>query len=190
MPRRTWLRRQRRFSERLAGTPMRLVVSLRRPGLEQENDSKPPPIDRSVPVAAVSIMSTSLVFIGPILILIRTLRLSMRNLPWGFDTTMLCLGDGISKNVTWIQLWRKMTAVQACRESGHVWKNQLDCRANLWAASGQFREAEIPPFTVAAILRSRLTLRCIFRHINEIVGSGSQIPTLAVKRFTSSVGRK
>ena len=41
--------------------------------------------------------STRIVFIGPTLILIRTLRLSMRNLPWGFDTTMR-LGDGISKN--------------------------------------------------------------------------------------------
>ena len=37
-----------------------------------------------------------IVFIGPTLILIRTLRLSMRNFPWEFDTTMR-LGDGISK---------------------------------------------------------------------------------------------
>jgi hypothetical protein len=35
--------------------------------------------------------------------------LSMHNLPLGFDTT-ICLGDGISKNVTWIQLCRRMTA--------------------------------------------------------------------------------
>ena len=189
MPRKTWLRRQRRFSERLAGTPMRLVVSLRRPGLAHESDIKPPPIDRSVPVAAVTIMSTSLVVIGPTLILIRILRLSMRNLQRGFDTTMR-LGDGISKNVTWIPLWQSMTAVQACRENGPVWKSLLDCRVNLWAASGQFRAAENPPYTVAANLRSGLTTSCISRGINEIVGSGSQIPTLAVKSFTSSVGRK
>jgi hypothetical protein len=103
-------------------------------------------------------MSTRIVFIGPILILIRTLRLSMRNLPWGFDTTIL-LGDGISKSVTWIQLWRRMTVVQACSESGPGWTSLLDFRANLWAASGQYRAAEIPPYTVAAILRSALTLQ-------------------------------
>ena len=40
--------------------------------------------------------SARIVFIGPTLILIRTLRLSMRNFPWEFDTTMR-LGDGISK---------------------------------------------------------------------------------------------
>jgi hypothetical protein len=83
-----------------------------------------------------------------------------------------------------------MTAVQACRESGPVWKNLLDCRANLWAASDQFRTAEIPPFTVAAILPSGLTLRCINRHINGVVGLGSLTLTLAVKRFTSGVARK
>ena len=37
--------------------------------------------------------SARIVFIGPTLILIRTLRLSMRNFPWEFDTTMR-LGDG------------------------------------------------------------------------------------------------
>jgi hypothetical protein len=80
-------------------------------------DIRPPRISRSAPVAEVSIMSTRIVIIGPILILIRTLRLSMRNLPWGFDTTIR-LGDGISKSVTWIQLWRRMTAGQACNENG------------------------------------------------------------------------
>ena len=39
--------------------------------------------------------SARIVFIGPTLILIRTLRLSMRNFPWEFDTTMrLNWGDG------------------------------------------------------------------------------------------------
>ena len=142
MPRKTWLQRQRRLSERPAGTPTRLVVNLRRPELAQGRDIRPPRISRSAPVAASSIMSTRIVFIGPILILIRTLRLSMRNLPWGFDTTIR-LGDGISKNVTWIQLCRRMTAVQACNESGPGWTILLDFRADLWAASGQYRAAEI-----------------------------------------------
>jgi hypothetical protein len=66
----------------------------------------------------------------------------------------------------------------------------LVCRTNLWAASGRYRAAEIPPNTVAAIPRSELTLPCISRHINEIVGSMSQIRTLALKSFTSSVGRQ
>jgi hypothetical protein len=73
-------------------------------------DSRPPPI--SPPIAAFSIMSTRIDFIGHTLILIRTLRLSMRDLLWGFDTTIR-LGDGISKNVTWIQLCRRMTEVEA-----------------------------------------------------------------------------
>ena len=66
----------------------------------------------------------------------------------------------------------------------------LDCQADLSAASGRYRAAEIPPFTVAAILRSERTLPCISRHINAIVGSLSQIRTLAVKSFTSSLGRR
>ena len=86
--------------------------------------------------------STRIVFIGPTLILIRTLRLSMRNLPWGFDTTMR-LGDGISTNVTWIHLCRRRTEVQACNESGRGWSILLDFRANLWAASDLYRAAEI-----------------------------------------------
>jgi hypothetical protein len=113
----------------------------------------------------------------------------MRNFPWGFDTTVR-LGDGISKRVTWIPLYRDMTAGQACNESGLGRRILLDCRADLWAASGRYRAAEIPPYTVAAILRSERTLLCISRHINEIVGSVSQIQTLAVKSFTSSVGRQ
>ncbi len=128
-------------------------------------------------------------FIGPILTSIRTLRLSMRNLPWGFDTTVR-LGDGISKSVTWIQLCPEMTAAQACNESDPGRTSLLDCRADLWAASGRYRAAEIPPYTVAAILRSERTLPCMSRHTNEIVGSASQIQTLAVKSFTSSVGRQ
>jgi hypothetical protein len=186
MPRKTWLRRQRRFSERLAGKPMRLVVSLRRPGLAQGSDIRPPPIDRSVPVAAVSIMSTNLVFIGPTLISIRTLRLSMRNLPWGFDTTMR-LGDGISKNVTWIPLWRRMIAVQACRESGPVWKSLLDCRAKLWAASGQFRAPRSLPSGESSVRVDTALYISAHQRDRRI---GSQIPTLAVKSFTRSVVRK
>ena len=189
MPRKTWLQRQTRRYGKHAGTPTRLVVKLQRPGLPPGRDIKPPRISRSAPVAAVSIMSTKIVVIGPILISIRTLQLSMRNLPWGFDTTIR-LGDGISKSVTWIQLWRRMTAGQACNESGPGWTILLVCRANLWAASGQYRAAEIPPNTVAAIPRSELTLPCISRHINDIVRSVSQIRTLAVKSSTNSVGRQ
>ncbi len=43
---------------------------------------------------------------------------------------------------------------------------------------------------VYVIPRSELTLPCISRHINAIVGSVSQIWTLAVKSFTSSVERQ
>jgi hypothetical protein len=176
-------------SEKHAGTPTRPVVNRRHPGLPRGRDIKPPLIGRSVPVAAVSIMSTQIVVIGPIFTSIRTLRLSMRNLPLGFDTTVRS-GDGISKSVTWIQLCRGMTAEQACNESGPGRTNRLDCRADLWAASGRYPAAEIPSFTVAAILRSARTLPCISRHINEIVGSVSQIWTLPVKSFTSSFGRQ
>ena len=173
----------------LRGTPTRLVVNLRRPELAQGRDSRPPRISRSATVAGFSIMSTRIILIGPILILIRTLRLSMRNLPWGFDTTIR-LGDGISKNVTWIKPWRRTTAGQACSESGPGWTSLLDFWENLRAVSDQYRAAEIPPYTVAVILRSELTPQCISRHINEIVGSVRPIATLAVKSFTSSVGRQ
>ena len=115
---------------------------LRHPKLAQRGDSRPPPISRSPPIAAFSIMSTRIDFIGHTLILIRTLRLSMRNLPWGFDTAIR-LGDGISKNVTWIHLCRRRTEVQACNESGRGWSILLDFRANLWAASDLYRAAEI-----------------------------------------------
>ena len=86
--------------------------------------------------------STRIVFIGPTLILIRTLRLSMRDLLWGFDTTIR-LGDGISKNVTWIHLCRRRAEVQACNEGGRGWSILLDFWANLWAASDLYRAAEI-----------------------------------------------
>ena len=55
---------------------MRLVAKLRHPELVQSGDNMPPPISRSAPVAAFSIMSTRSVFIGSALTLIRTLRLS------------------------------------------------------------------------------------------------------------------
>ncbi len=66
-------------------------------------------------------------------------------------------------------------------------RSRMDDSAGL---SGKYLGAEIPPYTVAAILQSELTLPCISRHINEIVGSVSQIQTLAVKSFTSSDGRQ
>ncbi len=186
MPRKTWLQRQRLLLERHAGTPTRLVVNLRHPELAHGRDSRPPPLSRNAPVAAFSIMSTRIVFIGPILILIRTPRLSMRNPPWGFNITIR-LGDRILKNVTWIELCRRTIEVQACNESGHCWTILLGFRANLWAVSGRYRAAEIPPYTVAGIRRSEQTLPCISRHINAIGVSVSQIRTLAVKNFTNSV---
>jgi hypothetical protein len=115
---------------------------LRHPKLAQRGDSRPPPISRSPPIAAFSIMSTRIDFIGHTLILIRTLRLSMRDLLWGFDTTIR-LGDGISKNVTWIHLCRRRAEVQACNEGGRGWSILLDFWANLWAASDLYRAAEI-----------------------------------------------
>ena len=69
------------------------------------------------------------------------------------------------------------------------WTILLIFRANLWAASGRYRAAEIHPSIVAAIRRSELKLRCVSQHINEIVGSVSQIRNVAVKSFTSSVER-
>ena len=189
MPRKTWLRGQRLLYERHASTTTRRVAKRRRLERVQSGDSRPPPISRSAPVAAFSIMSTKIVFIGPTLILIRTLRLSMRNPPWGFDIKVR-LGDGISKSVTWIQLCKRTIGVQACSESGHGWTILPGFRANLLVANGPYRAAEIPPNTVAAIPWSELTLPCISRHINAIVGSVSRIRTRAVKSSTISVERQ
>jgi hypothetical protein len=97
---------------------------------------------------------------------------------------------GISKNAAWIQLCRRTIEVQACNESGHGWTILVGFRANLLAVSGRYRAAEIPPNPAAAILRSELTLPGISRLINAIVGSVSQIRTLAVKSFTIIVVRQ
>jgi hypothetical protein len=176
------LRKARKYTDAAGGKTSASGAGAKR--RQQAFSSKP-----KCPVAAFLIMSTRIVFIGLTLILIRTLRLSMRNPPWGFDITIR-LGDGISKNVTWIQLCPKTIEVRACNESGHGWTILLGFRANLLAASGQYRAAEIPPNTVAAIPRSKLTLPCMSRHINAIVGSVSQVRTLAVESFTISVEKQ
>jgi hypothetical protein len=112
----------------------------------------------------------------------RTLRSNMRNPPWGYDTT-LSMGGDILRNGTWIRRYTRMIARQACTTLPGF-------RGSLLVANDRYRAAETPPSTVAANPRSELTLPCISRHINAIVGSVSQIRTPAEKSSRIGVGRQ
>jgi hypothetical protein len=165
------------------------VANLRHPELAQSGDNRPPPISRSAPVAAFLIMSTRSIFIGSTLTLIRTLRLSMCNPLQGSDTT-ISMGGGISRNATWIQRCPKTIGVQACYVNGHVKRSLPGFRVNLLVAKGLYREAESPLSTAAAIPRSKLTLPCMSRLINAIVGSVSRIRTPTVNSSTIGVEKQ
>ena len=189
MLRRIKLPKQRLLCERHASTLTRPEANLLHPELAQSGDNRPPPISRSAPVAAFSIMSTRSVFIGSTLTLIRTLRLSMRNLLQISDTT-ISMGHDIPRNATWIQQSLKTIGVQACCVNDHVKSSPPGFRENLLVTKGLFREAESPLSTAAAILRSELTLPRMFQLINAIVGSVSRIWTPAVKSSTIGVERQ